>query len=60
MKKLIYALLGAAAAAVAVKLVLDRRERRRVTGALPRPLPDHYDGEVMTAIDELRGPLAEI
>lgn len=60
MKKLIYALLGAAAAAVAVKLVLDRRERRRLVGALPRPLPDQYNGEVMTAVDELRGPLAEI
>jgi hypothetical protein len=63
MKKILYVLLGVAggvAGALAVKAVLDKRRRERIIGALPRPLPDQYDGEVQTAIDELRGPLAEI
>jgi hypothetical protein len=60
MKKFLYALLGVAAAAVAVKVVIDRRERKRLLGALPRPLPENFNGEVMDAVDELRGPLAEI
>lgn len=62
MKKFLYVLLGAAggaAGALLVKSVLDRR-RERLEGALPRPLPGDFDGEVLTALDELRGPLAEI
>lgn len=63
MKKLIYVLLGVAggaAGAVLVKTILDRRRRAALEGALPRPLPEAYDGEVRSAADELRGPLAEI
>lgn len=63
MKKFLYVLLGvagAAAGAVLVKTVLDRRRRADLVGALPRPLPEQYDGEVLSAVDELRGPLAEI
>lgn len=59
MKKLYYALL-AVAGIWAVKTVLDRRERDRRIGALPRPLPQEFNGEVHAAIDELKGPLAEI
>lgn len=63
MKKILYVLLGVAggaAGAVLIKSVLDRRRRAALEGALPRPLPERYDGEVRTAIDELRGPLAEV
>ncbi|MCM2303957.1 MAG: hypothetical protein NDJ72_04595 [Elusimicrobia bacterium] len=63
MKKFLYVLLGVAggaAGALAVKAVLDRRRRARLEGALPRPLPESYNGEVHSALDELRGPLAEI
>lgn len=59
MKKLYFALL-AVAGVWAVKTVLDRRERERLIGALPRPLPAEFDGEVQDALDELKGPLAEI
>lgn len=59
MKKLYYALL-AVAGVWAVKTILDRRERERLIGALPRPLPKEFNGEVQAAVDELKGPLAEI
>jgi hypothetical protein len=59
MKKLLWLALGAAGALL-VKTVLDRRRRERLEGALPRPLPREFDGEVLSALDELRGPLAEV
>lgn len=58
MKKILWFALGAAGALL-VKAAIDRR-RAALEGALPRPLPEQYDGEVLTAVDELRGPLAEI
>lgn len=59
MKKFLWFALGAAGALL-VKAAIDRRRRAALEGVLPRPLPEHFDGEVLTAVDELRGPLAEI
>lgn len=59
MKKIYYALL-AVAGIWAVKTIVDRRRRESLVGALPRPLPQEFNGEVHAAIDELKGPLAEI
>lgn len=59
MKKIFYVLLGAAGALLA-KSLLDRRARALLEGVPPRPVPPALNGEVRTAEDELRGPLAEI
>ena len=59
MKKLMYVLLGVAGALV-VKTILDRRSRAELEGALPRPLPVDFDGEVLTVEDELRAPFVEV
>ena len=57
MKKLLFVLLGAAGALL-VKTILDRRAAQE--GALPRPMPAEFDGEVLTVEDELRRPFSEI
>lgn len=58
MKKLLYVLLGAAGA-ILVKTLIDRRRRALLEGALPRPVPSEFDGEVSIE-DEIAGPLTEV
>ena len=59
MKKFLYVLLGAAGALL-VKTILDRRSRTALEGALARPIPTQFDGEVYSVEDEVSGPLAEV
>jgi hypothetical protein len=59
MKKFLYVLLGAAGALL-VRSILDRRSRTVTEGALPRPIPAQFDGEVYSVEDEVSGPLAEV
>lgn len=57
MKKLLYVLLGAASAVI-VRSMMKREER--LEGAPPRPLPQDFNGEVLSAADELRTPAPEV
>lgn len=55
MKKLLYVLIGAAGA-----VIWQSMRGARPEGALPRPLPQDFNGEVLSAADELRAPAPEV
>lgn len=57
MKKLLYVLIGAAGAVIWQSM---RGSREKIEGAAPRPLPQDFNGEVLSAAEELRAPAPEV
>lgn len=55
MKKLMYVLLGAASAVLWQSLRGSRPE-----SVPPRPLPQDFNGEILSPADELRAPVSEV